>query len=521
MKIENILKRSVFSSNVETVKHMAFLILPKINAYFPTYTDHGVIHSENVLKIIDTILSVNYKKLTEEELFCLYCAAWLHDIGMIGDVDPRLMTDYYREKIRNEHHIRSFNIIKDEKEKFGLDERLSDIIGWICRAHSSKFEEWEELQRLEEKLNVRLCTLAAILRLADELDLTPERAGRAWSERTPPARESSIHFDKHLSVKEVKVKGDTIIVILYRLGTSYDEAMKEEIRKKIFEELEYLKGHLEKIGLRFSKVECILSEEDAPYLSMLIRQDVLWCLSINRRVSLEDMARIYKHNRDAVRSVLTKLVNEELVIKNEDGTYSLKRNNEVFFRIAGIFLAPSLEEAPGRSFGFKKGGMHFISSTFVEDCITDEFVSTILKEWGVSEEDRSKKRPNWLSIEDYKHIFKCSPTALRRAMFPATEFTRRVLNEEGEIIMGRDETLLRFAVLTGLIHDYIRYHEVAPLICEIECFKVVVKGFRHLSRSREREVLHSIQRAQYGPFNKEFQYGYYIKFKEVPNDWGI
>ena len=165
--------------------------------------------------------------------------------------------------------------------------------------------------------------------------------------------------------------------------------------------------------------------------------------------------------------------------------------------------------------------MHFVSSTYVEDCITDEFVLRVLKEWNVSEENNNCKRPNWLSLQDYKHIFQCSPTALRRAIFPGTEFTRRILNDNGEIIMGRDEPLLRFAVLTGLINDYIRYHEFASQICKIKCFEVVVNGFQHFLRFKGKEDLYFIEKAQYGPFDKEYQYGYHIKFKKVSNDWGI
>ena len=520
MEIVKKLENSKFSDKIKKIKHVASLILPKINAYFPTYTDHGVAHSEKVLSIINTLIK-NCDKLTDEELFCLYCSAWLHDIGMVGDVDPRLMTDYYRTKIRDEHHFRSFSIIINEREKFGLSERQAKIVAWISRAHSSRFNEWEKLKEIGGKFNVQLCSIAAVLRLADELDLTAERAGRFWSERMPPTRESSIHFDKHLSVKNVKVEDDQIILVLYRLGTCYDEKMKEDIIEKLSGELKRLKEYLEDIGLDFKHVKCVLSKENAPYLSMLIRQDILWCLSVNRKDSLESIARLYEHNVESVKNVLQKLMEEGLVEETGDGNYSLRKDGETFLKIAGIFLSPSLEEAPGRSFGFKKGGMHFVSSTYVEDCITDEFVLRVLKEWNVSEENNNCKRPNWLSLQDYKHIFQCSPTALRRAIFPGTEFTRRILNDNGEIIMGRDEPLLRFAVLTGLINDYIRYHEFASQICKIKCFEVVVNGFQHFSRFKGKEDLHSIEKAQYGPFDKEYQYGYHIKFKKVSNDWGI
>lgn len=521
MKLEEKLNESNFSPHIKKIEDIAVLILPITNAYFPTYTDHGVMHSKKVLEIINVLISPILDKLSDVELFYLYCSAWLHDIGMVGDVDPRLMTDYYRIKIRDEHHIRSFKKITEEREKFGFDENQACIIGWICCAHSSKFKNWKTLQNIGKEKKVRLCALAAVLRLADELHLTPERAGGLWSEQIPPTRESVEHFDKHLSVKEVKVENDKITIVLYRLGTIYDKKLKNDIREKICSEFEELKENLKDLSLSFSKIECVLDEEDAPYLSMLIRQEVLWCLSGNKRVTLKALTRIYKHNVEAIERVLRKLIKEGLVEKHEGEEYSLKRDPETFRKVAGIFLTPSLDEAPGESFGFKRSCITFVLSPFVEDCMTDEFVSKILKEWNVLEKEKINKRPNWLSSQDYKHIFQCSPTALRRAIFPETEFTRRVFNKKGEIIMSRDEPLLRFAVLTGLIHDYIRYHEVAPLRCNIKSFKVSTNDFKHFSNTMSRDVLHCLKKAQWGPFENEFTYGVRIKPGEVKNDWEI
>ena len=44
IRLEEALKKSPFSRKIKKIKEEAPLILPKINAYFPTYTDHGVLH---------------------------------------------------------------------------------------------------------------------------------------------------------------------------------------------------------------------------------------------------------------------------------------------------------------------------------------------------------------------------------------------------------------------------------------------------------------------------------------------
>jgi hypothetical protein len=52
------------------------------NNLLPHFTDHSVDHSDSVTRIIDNLLENGTNTLTDQELFILYSACYLHDIGM-------------------------------------------------------------------------------------------------------------------------------------------------------------------------------------------------------------------------------------------------------------------------------------------------------------------------------------------------------------------------------------------------------------------------------------------------------
>jgi hypothetical protein len=59
------------------------------------YTDHSVMHSDNMTRIIDALIDPiqdGADKLTEQELGIVYAACYLHDVGMnwekSGDLHP-------------------------------------------------------------------------------------------------------------------------------------------------------------------------------------------------------------------------------------------------------------------------------------------------------------------------------------------------------------------------------------------------------------------------------------------------
>ena len=159
------------------------------------YTSHGIDHSENVEGIADDLIPDHLKdEMNTEEIFLLLCSIYFHDVGMAlltkgakgaGDND-----DYFRQvdEARRMHSEKTASFMLSNYKEFGLSAPQAEIIAHVCRAHSdikkddgTRIYTFAEIMKRADIANiditqVRLKYLAAILRLADELDITARRA---------------------------------------------------------------------------------------------------------------------------------------------------------------------------------------------------------------------------------------------------------------------------------------------------------------------------------------------------------
>ena len=173
---------------------------------FKYYTDHGSGHSEAVIENLNKLTKgVN---LSEYEDFLLKCSAWLHDIGMLGREGEDIYNPEVCNRIRDEHHKRSAEYIRERWRKIGLsDEKEATIIQWICYAHSSKVD----INKVPEEThiageNVRTRFLAALLRLADALDCGKDRLPPEDYRRLPQIPQESLkEYWKHEIVEKVEI----------------------------------------------------------------------------------------------------------------------------------------------------------------------------------------------------------------------------------------------------------------------------------------------------------------------------
>ncbi|MCK4734184.1 MAG: hypothetical protein KAT65_17150 [Methanophagales archaeon] len=53
----------------------------------PDFTLHGIQHSENIIEMLSKLIEESKIKFNKTELFLLEAAAYLHDIGMLIDLD--------------------------------------------------------------------------------------------------------------------------------------------------------------------------------------------------------------------------------------------------------------------------------------------------------------------------------------------------------------------------------------------------------------------------------------------------
>jgi hypothetical protein len=246
-------------SKLHTIKEHIIEIFKKGTIFHPSYTLHGVDHSEAVIEKLDKLtknLMGSSHKLNSCEVFCILAAAYLHDTGMLltkNDDETRVdhmrktgqVQETYRisDLIREEHHIRSEEYIRNHKKELGLNHVEVEIIGRICRGHRK--EDLKDEYYGEDVIggsSVRVRLLAALLRLADELDIDFRRAPRHLREILEMKMSSldKVHWIKHYCTKGVKFdekieSGLTIITIKPHLMVPDEEYGKKYIYPQIID----------------------------------------------------------------------------------------------------------------------------------------------------------------------------------------------------------------------------------------------------------------------------------------------
>ena len=202
-----------FTSRLNIIEKEARTLWKKGELYHVYYTLHGLDHSNSVSEILGKLVDgLNpADRLNETEIFCLLSAALLHDVGMLvkypDDEEKAAKKSKLKKRpysvqdlIRDEHHLRSGRYTVDHSKELKLDHREADCIRLIVEGHRQiKLESDDYEDRPIRLASVRVRLLSALLRLADELDLLPERAPetlRDILENDMPDY-SRIHWLKH------------------------------------------------------------------------------------------------------------------------------------------------------------------------------------------------------------------------------------------------------------------------------------------------------------------------------------
>ena len=170
---------------LEEIKGKVKYFLDEIPKTFPEYTKHDIEHSERVIDYLDLIIPDSLKKeLDTYEIFFLLASAYLHDIGMIRFPEDE---DTDSELIREMHHLRSEKFIVENYKDLSIeDEHQARIIGKICRGHRKEDLRSFRIETYKIGHTINVPLLAALLRIADELDITFERAPFVIYEHIPP-----------------------------------------------------------------------------------------------------------------------------------------------------------------------------------------------------------------------------------------------------------------------------------------------------------------------------------------------
>lgn len=196
--------RGTYDHLINTLKHK---VLPYSQMNIPYYTGHGNEHSEQIINHLSKMLTpLVLKNMNSQEILVLLCSVWLHDIGYLKNTDEK-GNKLEADMIHDRHHEFSRYLINKMHLALGLDIDLAEIVADICYCHRRRVDIESFFPNKKRNLGVypiHVRFLAALLRLADALDTTPQRAPELISkeilELKPELKEE---WERHWKVCQV------------------------------------------------------------------------------------------------------------------------------------------------------------------------------------------------------------------------------------------------------------------------------------------------------------------------------
>ena len=239
-------------------------MLDSFLTWFPDFTDHSILHSLDVIDFCNQILGDKVEKLTIPECYALIMSCYLHDIGMgvttqhFREFTKLLDLESYKKEhpdatdasiVRALHHEYSGIFIMKYAELFDIpSEELLFAIVQISRGHRKTDlydpKEYPDIPTADGV--IRTAFLAAVLRLADEIDVAVDRNPELLFDTSKLTQQVDIDaFGIHESIKTVEVLEDTI-VLRVRPKEPRFIPLVENLAKKIQDTLDYCRDVAEK-----------------------------------------------------------------------------------------------------------------------------------------------------------------------------------------------------------------------------------------------------------------------------------
>ena len=218
-----------------------------LNGYqrvFPDFTDHTVLHSMTVIDFCNRLIGGQIERLNQDEIFALLMGCYLHDVGM--GVSNRDLAVFCRElgiegpeaqdpeeMIRKYHHEFSGLFIRKYAEFFEFPSapHLRAVVQ-IARGHRKTDLMDESDFRLALRVpngnTICLPYLAALVRLADEIDVTAARnLGMLYSLDKLSVERDIAEHRKHLAVRDLRITDDAFTLLV----DDSDPVIGEQIRR--------------------------------------------------------------------------------------------------------------------------------------------------------------------------------------------------------------------------------------------------------------------------------------------------
>lgn len=234
-------------------------ILSNYQLIFPLFTDHTELHSLNIIEFCNKLIGEQVNKLNADEIYCILMGCYFHDTGMgvskedfvefskkidFGNYFETHDKDNYPEIVRNFHNEYSGLFIRKYARffEFPSEAHLFAIIQ-ISRGHrkTNLLDQEEYPVELKAPNGNTICLpyLSALVRLADEIDVTASRNSEAIYDLSKIVEEVHlIEFMKHEAVKGLELKekefvmyvstnDEKILNSLYKLAEKMKKTLDE------------------------------------------------------------------------------------------------------------------------------------------------------------------------------------------------------------------------------------------------------------------------------------------------------
>ena len=225
---------------------------------FPEYTDHSDTHALVVVQFCNEILDKRMmEQMNADEIFVLLLGCYLHDIGMgITEDDFREFSaadetlaalvegEEIQDAVRKYHNEFSACFIHKYAPLFDFpSDKHTYAIAQVARGHRKcdlfDEEDYPSELTLDNGNTVCLPYLAALVRLADEVDVAADRNSEIiYDVRIASTEKQAMEFAKHAAIKKVTVKEDAFVL---DIDCSDERVYREVIKlfEKTQETLDY------------------------------------------------------------------------------------------------------------------------------------------------------------------------------------------------------------------------------------------------------------------------------------------
>lgn len=353
-------------------------LLERVPENMPEFTLHDPNHSAKVAENMGKLIPDNtFKNLNVIEISLLILSAYLHDVGMTcsqdekeniikgsedfgilfkSDIDRyRKFNSYYEAKdhrnatfiedqvfteyLRRNHVERSAHYIKEHLSQGELALTFHDIPFWkhliaICDGHGqpvsmvANTSKWPRHTLIGEQIiNIQYLTL--ILRLADILDLDPERTPKVIYDYINPKDPISIlEWKKHRSVIGYSINSDKILFEAECTNPEVERALKQfmdwiELERR--ETMELLSKYHDDISRKYIlQLHEVIAKDRIRPDGSYISNDLKFQIDFQRVMDLLMGQRLYKSPIAALRELLQNSID---AIKIREELYSNKTEN--------------------------------------------------------------------------------------------------------------------------------------------------------------------------------------------------